>query len=406
MFRFALSLCVIVTLISSSCGDASTDVLPPTRSADTPLAEPAVRGVTVQGTVLSPTISPKKDRLDLNVTAVASTPMPVALATPIQPQPHRYIGKSTRLTIAVESVAEPNGVPQFCTAGCSETIYMSGLTDTLFNSRANPDGTVTPEPMLALDFTLDPSLESGAFRLRRGVQFHHGWGEMTATDVVYSFNNANAATNPESIHGQAHDFAAHIASMELVDDYTVRLNYSSYDSRGVLHRFSMFWQTAGIMSKRVFDAHGFEDSQDVYVGVGAFMVEDENYSDAWDPDWQIRLVANPDYYGTRDGLGPFLEQVRWIEARESRTREAMLQSGEAAIAEVDIRDIPGLESMGYRVQKNGLSSRTYAYPGLAITGSHTAAMVEGSDAGATSRYHGSAIHSSTVSPMTSRQRRC
>lgn len=64
---------------------------------------------------------------------------------------------SGNLTIAVAGVSGPSGLPRHCTAGCSETIYMSGITETLFNSKANTDGTVTAEPMLALDFTLDPS---------------------------------------------------------------------------------------------------------------------------------------------------------------------------------------------------------------------------------------------------------
>ena len=135
------------------------------------------------------------------------------------------------LTIAVGSVDSPNGLPRFCTAGCAETIYISGIAEVLFNSIATPDGQATTEPLLALDFTLDPSLEFGDFSLREGVQFHGDWGEMTAADVAFSFNDANSVTNPESIHGQAGDFAPLIQSMEDVDKYTIRLNYRNYDSR-------------------------------------------------------------------------------------------------------------------------------------------------------------------------------
>ena len=28
------------------------------------------------------------------------------------------------------------------------------------------------------------------FNIRDGVQFHHGWGELTAEDVAWSFNDA------------------------------------------------------------------------------------------------------------------------------------------------------------------------------------------------------------------------
>ena len=94
----------------------------------------------------------------------------IATPEPTTPAPSSIPQRSGTLIIAVASVNAPNGLPRYCTAGCSETIYLSGITETLFNSKANPDGTVSTEPMLALDFTLDPSLEFGAFNLRRGVQ--------------------------------------------------------------------------------------------------------------------------------------------------------------------------------------------------------------------------------------------
>ena len=265
-----------------------------------------------------------------------------------------HLKVSGNLTIAVAGVSGPSGLPRHCTAGCSETIYMSGITETLFNSKANTDGTVTAEPMLALDFTLDPSLEFGTFNLRRDVQFHHGWGEMTARDVAYSFNDANSVTTPASVHGQSLDFAPLIASMETVSDHTVQLNYRNYDSRGVLHRFSRFWQTAGIVSREVFDKHGAESAQGIYVGVGAFMAEDENYSDAWTMNEGIRLVANPDYYGTEEGLGPFVERISWLGVPSGASRSAMLETGEAQVAQVDARDYHVLQSEGFETQKKGL----------------------------------------------------
>ncbi|KAA1282747.1 MAG: hypothetical protein EGP12_06375, partial [SAR202 cluster bacterium] len=100
---------------------------------------------------------------------------------------------------------------------------MSGITDVLFNAVADGN-VVTTEPMVALSYELDPSLEFGTFALREGIQFHGGYGEMTAKDVEFSYNDANSVTNPESIHGQAGDFAPLIQSMEAVDDYTLKLN--------------------------------------------------------------------------------------------------------------------------------------------------------------------------------------
>jgi ABC-type transport system substrate-binding protein len=256
---------------------------------------------------------------------------------------------SGTLTLAVSSVNSPNGLPRFCTAGCAETIYMSGITDVLFNSQANPDGTVKTENMVATGFTLDPSLEFGDFALRDDVMFHAGFGPMTAKDIAFSYNDANSVTNPESVHGQAGDFAPLLQSMESIDDTTLRLNYRNFDSRGMLHRFSMFWQTAAIVSTAVFDQYGVEGMQDVYIGVGPYI------ADEWSQNKGIFMTANPDYYAKGEGTtGPFVETVKILEVPEGASRRAMLETGEAQIAQVATKDIPELSQKGYTAQKGGL----------------------------------------------------
>ena len=185
-----------------------------------PLASPVV-----------PTAQPTAQPTTVSVTATAvPAPAPSPTATP----------ETGVLTIAVGGTGSPNGVPRFCGPGCAEIVYLSGFTETLFNAVATDQGIIATEPLLALEFSLDPELRYGDFTLREGVQFHDGWGEMTSEDVAFSFNDANSVINPESIHGQAGDFAALIRSMEPIDKYTVRLNYNTYDSRGMLHRFSTF----------------------------------------------------------------------------------------------------------------------------------------------------------------------
>ena len=256
-----------------------------------------------------------------------------------------------KLLIAVTRIGAPNGLPRFCSAsagGCAEIIYMSGQTETLFNSALDDQGSPTIEPMLATEFTLDPSLEYGDFTLREGVMFHNGYGEMTSEDVAFSYNDANSVTNPESVHGQAGDFAPLIASMDPVDTYTVRLQYRNYDSRGVLHRFSRFWQTAGIVSSKVFAEKGVEGMQDDYTGVGAFRV------DEWTQQKTKKLSAFADYYAAGEGnVGPHVAEIEWRDIPAGESRRAALEAGEAQIAQVALADIPGLVSEGFEAERGG-----------------------------------------------------
>ena len=264
---------------------------------------------------------------------------------------------SGKLMIVVDGIGSPNGLPRYCSdsvGGCSQIIYVSGITETLFNTASDATGTATTEPMLATDFTLAPSLEYGDFRLREGVQFHDGYGEMTSEDVAFSYNDANSVTNTESVHGQAGDFAPLIASMDPIEPYTVRLQYRNYDSRGVLHRFSSFWQTAGIVSKRVFDERGVEGMQRTYVGVGAFEVNEPYDTEGWVQQKHIKLTAFPDYYARgEDNIGPFVQELKWRDVPAGDSRRAALEVGETQIVQVNLSDIPELLSEGFAAQQGG-----------------------------------------------------
>ena len=287
----------------------------------------------------------------------SGTVRPVSLgpmSTPVPaPRNGDLVEPSGNLNIAVDKIGAPSGLPRFCSAvagGCSEIVYVSGMTETLFNSALDENGSITTEPMLATDFALDPSLEYGDFTLRKGVMFHNGYGEMTSEDVAFSYNDANSVTNPESTHGQAVGFAPLIASMDPIDPHTVRLQYRNYDSRGILHRFSRFWETAGIVSSKVFAEKGVEGMQDDYTGVGAFRV------DEWVQQKHMKLTAFPDYYARGEGnIGPFVERVTWLETPPaSESARALLSTGRVEIAEVELTILPELLIEGFEAQQRGL----------------------------------------------------
>lgn len=95
----------------------------------------------------------------------------------------------------------------------------------VFNGLMNydPDGKMFPD--LAEDFPEVPDDKTYIFHLRKGVEFQKGFGELTAEDVVYTY---------ESILGKAGNITSRIAiwfrpidSIEAVDKYTVKFNMKS-----------------------------------------------------------------------------------------------------------------------------------------------------------------------------------
>jgi peptide/nickel transport system substrate-binding protein len=84
-----------------------------------------------------------------------------------------------------------------------------------------PPGSADParlEPDLAERWEHSPDGLVWTFHLRRGVAFHHGYGELTADDVVYSLRRA---ADPQRSNF-ASDYAD-FASVEAVDPMTVRV---------------------------------------------------------------------------------------------------------------------------------------------------------------------------------------
>ncbi|GBD10778.1 Heme-binding protein A [bacterium HR23] len=295
----------------------------------------------------------------------APAPTPVVRATPTPtpipptPTPPPVITPTGTLTVAVATVNVPSGTPRFCTAGCAENVYQVSAFETLFRPASGDFAGEKPEvPILAESWTMDTSMPPKwlDFKLRQGIPFHKGYGEMTAEDVAFSFNDANSRTTPESIHGQAGDFYPLIKKMEPLDKYTVRLWYETFDSRGLRHRFSLFWQTAGVTSKKVFDELGPEKMRTVFIGTGPFMITEYTqnkgiFLEAVDKHW--RQTAR-------------FKTVRILEVPEAATRRAMALTGEADIVEPALKDVPDLLKAGLK----GVDTGNYQQEIIFFTGNY------------------------------------
>ena len=273
-------------------------------------------------------------------TAATAAPASTAVATMAPAMSDGATVPSGETIVAVNLIRAGVGTPRFCSAGCAEDIYIAGINETLFRPiYGDILGAQPEEGVLALSYELDPNLKWLDFTLRQGVQFHDGWGEMTAADVVFSFNDANRNTQPESIHGQAGDFAPLIKNMEVLDTYKVRLNYENYDSRGIRHRFSTFWQTAAIVSFAVFEDKGAEGMRDLLIGTGPFT------SDTWIQSDKIVLEAVQDHYRKT----PSVAKITMLEVPEASARRAMLETGQVIMAAPALSDWNALVALGFEI---------------------------------------------------------
>lgn len=167
------------------------------------------------------------------------------------------------------------------------------------------------EPDLAERWTSNADGTEWTFFLRRGVQCHHGYGELTAEDVVYSLRRA-ADRARSAFSG---DFAA-LDAVDAVDPYTVRVRLK----RAVPAFLGLVtnYQGGQIVCKRAAEEMG-ENFVRRPIGTGPFMFGE------YQPQQFIRLVANPQYFRGAPRLREIL--VRFVPS--DATRDLALQSGEA-----------------------------------------------------------------------------
>ncbi|MFW6195248.1 MAG: ABC transporter substrate-binding protein, partial [Chloroflexota bacterium] len=180
--------------------------------------------------------------------------------------------------------------------------------------------------------------------MKQGVQFHDDWGEMTADDVAWSFNDL---ISPTSTHNQSGDYSANFGEMEVIDEYTVRIPVISFSVVWNQSLFNTFAGTNGTFSKDAFDEMGRDWALENIVATGPYQLVD------FRPQEVVRLESFSGHH-TQPAPMQFME-VR--DVPEESTRLAMLQNGQADIADISLKRITALQEEGFRTSASGKASQ-------------------------------------------------
>lgn len=174
---------------------------------------------------------------------------------------------------------------------------------------------------VAESWVVAPDLKKITFKIRKGIQFHGGYGELTAKDVAFTVNSAlkegTVAKFRDSLPpGQRIPF-------EIIDDYTVVSNVKEGG-------FDILWPFAfdnggpnghAVVSKKAYDEMGPDKFNVTPIGTGPFKVL------SWKAQDEVVTEALPTHWR----VVPKVKTVRYVAVPEQATREAALKTGQIHI---------------------------------------------------------------------------
>ena len=215
-------------------------------------------------------------------------------------------------------------------------------------------GAFNPAISIANGWRVAEDARSITFNIRDGVQFHHGWGELSAEDVAWSFNDALREGNTNGRSGFVGEYQG---SWEAVDDNTVIMHVkegATLSPVWLLETSNVWRNTLTATSKRAIDELGTETGG-IKIGQGPFeMVEGE-------ADNFIEFRAVQDHYRRI----PNLEAMRMVAIPEPATRVAAFVNDEVHITVLSAQFVVEATAQvdGSRIQPLGEGQTLHIYMG-------------------------------------------
>jgi ABC-type transport system substrate-binding protein len=175
-------------------------------------------------------------------------------------------------------------------------------------------------PALATKWEITPDFKEWTFHLRKGVQFHFGYGEFTSADVVHSYSLTTRKDNAMTLG----PFWRTVGEVKPIDKYTVQFRFKVPALPTNLYAFARSGDLR-MTSKAQWDKEGVEGFDKRPAGTGPFQYVGRQLGlnivfKRSDKHWSGHKIE--------------FEELEYRIAREEATRLALLLSGDAHIADL------------------------------------------------------------------------
>jgi peptide/nickel transport system substrate-binding protein len=188
---------------------------------------------------------------------------------------------------------------------------------------------------LAESWSISDDFLTWTFNLKKGVQFHKGYGEMTADDVLYSMYGFRLSKHPRA--GNLENFWEPREGTMAVDDYTVQVNSGEPFVNVVAQTWFMVpaGSSSFIVSKKQSEELGVEAASQDIAATGPWEIVEHQTAEYW------KMAAVQDHWRTTPA---FAELVFW-EIPEESSRIAGFQTGKLDTFLMNFDTIPLVESI-------------------------------------------------------------
>lgn len=270
---------------------------------------------------------------------LAPGPAPAASEGPVTPKVNRVLVALTPPATEANNLADGAFTQFFQLMPMYE--YLLGVA---------PEGQDL-QPQLATEWNLEPDGSSYRMKLRKGVKFHGGNGEMTAEDVRYNWEYRLKADAPPFAPGLK-TVLGPIKDVEVVNDYEIVLRITTPEPT-LFASLSQQENQFQIVSAKDGKSRGaFKQpslTEKPIAGTGAY---------AYDSREQSRFLRYARVEGQHWRQTPDFPEIeyRWI--KENSTRLAALLAKEIHIANVPLEMTDPAEKAGFKVV-SGKSPGTY-----------------------------------------------
>ena len=338
------ALSLLLALVIACGGAAETDQPAAPQSSSQQSSAPAPAATAVPASSSSSAPAATEVPVAAAVTAPTATPQTAEVMVDDKP--------TGRIIVGQKELGPFMGHPAL--AG-NPQIFVQG-TAPIGESLLTVSAELKPVSMLAQGWEVSEDGSTWTFRLVEGVQFHKGYGEMTADDVIYSMQQFAAegskhprASNIRGIWSNAEGHA------KAIDDYTVEINTGAPWSEVPVNEILTSPGGSGtwIVSKKQSEELGPEEANGQIAATGSWNLVDFRTSEFW------RMEAVPNHWRKT----PHFAEMIFQEIPEESSRVAGFQTGnlDTSLIAFDslalVEEVEGAEIM--RVPGGGESALTF-----------------------------------------------